>query len=181
MRDRSKKKLSKYSPKEVEQTIREWVNIPEYTYRLSPDAVEGTYFIFDLTDSVGRPIHVTYNEKDPHRIGIWADLKLLPTDDNEYPKLPEKRLAEAKQLIEVYYASLKHNLSIEMLRLGCNYSFHDDLRLIRLANHVYIDDLLNASEFINQCLFITRAMTLVDSIYRAILNEMLSAKDNSTT
>lgn len=173
-RERHKKPFSKCSDKEIKDTIRKWVDIPEYTYRRSDVEVNGACFIFDLTDSIGRPIHITYNKNDPHRIGIWADLKLLPATDNEYPELPKRRLEEVKQAMGRHYDNLKRKLSLEMLRLGCNYSFYDELRLIRLANHVYIDDLLNASEFINQCLFITRAMTLVQLIYMTALNEIES-------
>lgn len=169
--DRHKKKLSQLSDKEIEDTIRKWVDIPEYTYRRSDVDVKGAYFIFDLTDTVGRPIHVTRNIKDPHCIGIWSDLGLLPAD-NEYPGLPEKKLGEIRQIIKCNFDKIKQKLSLEILRLGCYYHFYEELGVIRLVNDVYLDDSLNASEFISQCLFVTRAMTLVQLVLLNTLGEL---------
>jgi len=183
-RERHKKKLSKFSDKEIENTIREWIDIPGYTFKRSDMGIDGAYFVFTLTDTEGRPINITRNVKDPHYIQIWSDLLLFPDipDITEGQKTPREELKKIKQLIQDNIDKIGFSLSLEILRLGCHYQFFKEQGILRLVTDVYLEDSLDSSDFIRQCLFVTRAMTLVRLIFTAtfggiMLNELTSDKE----
>ncbi len=80
-REKHKKGFSKLSDKEIERTIREWVDIPGFTFkRLDVDENE-SYFVFSVTDYDNHPINITRSKKHPHDIMIWADISVAPKPD----------------------------------------------------------------------------------------------------
>jgi len=160
-RERNVKGLTKLSDKELENTIREWVDIPDMTFKRSdsPDS----YFMFTLTDKFNRVIHIARHKKDPHYISIWTDINI-----SSHPALNIELSENDLEKIGV-------NINLEMARLGIYFSTTGTGTKsiqVRLYNPILLDDSLTAFNFRQQCLFVTRAFVLLMQVLRITLSEL---------
>ncbi len=161
-RERHKKGLSKYSDKEIESTIREWIDIPMFTIKRTDVDESKTYFTFTVIDTEDRQFHIARNRKSPHYIGIFTAMSL----DSK----PEMSV----ELTEEDIKKLVAKLSLEMLRLGCSYEFDFKEKgfILTLHNSVLIEDSLTDVAFRNECGFLARAWSLAMGIIGLTLQEL---------
>jgi len=160
-RERTRRRLTKLSDKELENTIREWVDIPDLTFKRSD--MPNAYFMFTLTDKFNQQIHVMRHKEEPQYITIWTDIDISshPTPDI--------------QLSEEDLEKIGVNINLEMARLGIYFattgtgtkSIH-----VRLYNPVFLGDSLTSFDFKRECLFVIRALVLLKQVLRKTLNEL---------
>ncbi len=160
-RARYKKGLTKLSDKDLEKTIRDWVDIPNLSFKRSDDS--STYFAYTLTDEQKRTIYVVRNRKSPQEITIGSAIS-IPTHPTQYRELSEEELVE-----------ILDNISLEMIRLGIYFTITgkgSEPRVINFFNPVLIDDSLTSYQFKKECLFVIRAYTLLLQVFKLAISDL---------
>jgi len=158
-KERRKKRLTKLSDKELEQLIREWVDIPAFKFQRQ-EAVPGVYFAFEVTLG-DLTVHLERQEKEP-LVVILAGEVLLQTP-------PDKTMSEAD------WERLAGQLSIEMARLGIQFYFNgapNKWERIRLIESVILDDSLTGFYFRPRVMFVIRALILVLEVAKEFFREI---------
>lgn len=161
---RRKRGLSKYSDKEIENAIREWIDIPGFTFKRSDAEDEDSFFLFHVVDDCDRPVHIRRSKKASSHILLWSDISIPSKSEEmqiEFAQEDLKKLAGA--------------LSLEMLRLGCGYELKDFSErgfLFRIYHTIAIDDSLTADTFKDAGAQLMRAFTLVMGIVGLTLQGM---------
>jgi hypothetical protein len=141
----------KWPDKRVERTIREWVDIPGFTYEKMPPQA-GVLFNVVIKDKSGRYIHINKTIDEPAFIVLVARVKIEPPG----PALEKKE-----------WEILASRVSVEMARLGIEYVFDGEeniLEFIRLMDRVILDDAFNSLLFRKRILFVIRAVVLIAAI-----------------
>jgi len=154
---RHKKGLSKFTDKEIESSIREWLDIPGFVIQRldiidDPEAL----FSYIVVDGSGRRIGIRRSKKDSHCIGMWADIPIPAESKEMHVKLTQDELKK-----------LAGTLTLEMLRLGCSYELSNFSKkgfLFRIYSVIPIDDSLTASIFKSEGAQLARAYTLIIGI-----------------
>ncbi len=169
-KERHKKRLSKYSEKEIEDTIREWVDTPFLTFKR--EEIPNVHFQFTVS-SHGVPVSLIRNHKETHAIGIVTDVSLIPTDGKQ--EMP---------VTEDLWREVNGNVSIELARLGIQFEFNGKKNLterVRLIEPVFIDDSLTRLRFLERVMFVMRAVILVQEVAKQIFREyaLTSRKEGS--
>jgi hypothetical protein len=130
-RQRHHRGLSKQTDKEIENTIKEWIDIPGFTIKRSEVDENKTYFMFTVTDDCDRQVHIWRGKQTPYYITMSSEIKVGSRPD--IIGLTPENLRE-----------LASKLSLEMLRLGCSheFDFKEKEFVLKLYNSVFIEDSL---------------------------------------
>lgn len=167
-RERQKKKLSKYSDKEIENTIREWVNIPRWS--VQPLSLEdkaksaGVKFGYVIKHD---SFHITIEgpSDDPFKILLLGGLNM----ESKKPVLTNPE-----------WERLAGQLSIEMARLGIQWEFigkPNKLNTIQFFEPVILDDSTTGYDFRSRIMSVVRALILAQEVWKEALR--LSEKPSS--
>ncbi len=157
-KERRKKRFTQYSDKEIETTIRDWVDLPTFSFQRQerPEV----YFQFLITDIYKRLVTIARHKNEPYIINILTELELTPT---------------VQQVTKDGWEKLASRLSVEMARLGIQFKFNGEtnkLDRIRLWESVSFDDSLTAYYFRERILFVIRAFVLVEEVRRDFFREI---------
>lgn len=158
-RERTKKKLSKYSEKEIEAVIREWIDIPTLSFRRQ-EPEQDLYFKFLLTDNFGRHINIIRKRNQPSMILIVAEMTF-----------PDSR----QQLTQANWQTLADRLSLELARLGIEFIFNgvpNPLQRVRVTEPIIIDDSLTGFHFMQRVMLVIRALVLAQQIGKNTFKEL---------
>ena len=158
-RERTKKKLSKYSEKELETVIREWVDIPSLSFRRQ-EPEQTRYFKFLLTDNFNRYVTIIREKSEPSMILILSEMTF--PDDKQ-------------QLTQANWETLADRLSLELARLGIQFTFNgipNQLQRIRVTEPVIIDDSLTGFHFRQRVIFVIRALVLAQQVGKDTFKEL---------
>ena len=161
-KERHKKRISKFSDKEIEDTVRGWVDIPGFTFKRLDVDEKVAYFLFMVRDNMDRQVHITRVKENPYYILLGADMSIAPTPDMQ------------KILTVTELTKLKGKLIMEMLRLGCGYDYKpmESGFNMRVYNTIRIDDSLTATAFKEAGAYVTRAFTLMMGVVALTLQEI---------
>lgn len=158
-KERHKKRLSQYADKEIEDIIREWVDIPNFSFQRQQ--FESTlYFKFMITDNFGRIVNIIRNRNNPNMIHIMSGAILT--------------LNKGQSMNQSGWEELAGRLSIEMARLGIQFSFDgvpNRFEGIRLTDSIIIDDSLAGFYFRQRIMFVIRAVVLIANVRNQFLKE----------
>lgn len=154
-KQRHKKGLMQLSRKELERTIREWVNIPAWSVQPQP-LKEGTLFAY-VVKHQDLHVAVVRQAAEPSVIGLASKLTMR---------------SEKTTLSEAQWQRLAGQLSIEMARLGIEWDFvgsPNKYETIRLGEQVILDDAVTGYYFRSRIIFVIRAGILVWEIWKEAL------------
>jgi len=158
-RERTKKKLSQYSDKELETVVREWVDIPSLSFsRQEPEQTE--YFKFLLTDNSGRYVTITRNKNEPSMILILSEMTF--PDDKQ-------------QLNQANWKTLRDRLSLELARLGIEFTYSgiaNQPKSVRVTEPVIIEDSLTSFRFRQSVVLVIRALVLTKLVGEYTFKEL---------
>lgn len=152
-KEKSKKKFSKLTDKEVEDIIRGWVEDPYHSIRKTDN--KECLFYYIVTDVNGEGgIGVARPRAKPAQIEIACSVSLRPEQKTKYDKLN----SEAK-------AKIVNNLRIEMARYGIQYkNLSTDLDNVLLGDLVFLDDSLTEYYFKNRMHFVLSGLVLYSEV-----------------
>ena len=156
---RHKKGITKFSDRELGDTIREWLDIPSLSFKRLVAESELS-FKFLITDNGQRSVNIFRSKKNPSMIQIGAQIPLTPSNQS----MNQER-----------WEYLARKLSVEMARLGIEFMFNGEpnqLERIRLLELVIIDDSLTGFYFRQRLFFVIRACILVLIIAKDTFEEI---------
>jgi len=163
-RERTKKKISQLSDKEIEMTIRDWLDDPIFKFKRSVDP--NYLFQYVVKDESERPITISRPKLKPTQLELATAITLSAN----YRGIYETLSLNEKQ-------NIMHNLRIEMARFGIAY-LGIDTKLERgvLVDVLLLDDSLTESHLRHHVFFVIRAFSLYSEIIGRDL--MLLGKQN---
>jgi hypothetical protein len=153
VKNRHKKNISKFSEKEVERMVREWIDLPGFSIERQP-TTNDELFNFVLKDKSGRNINISRDTGNPALLSLAARIRIFPDD---------------KPIIDPVLKQIVREMKKEMVRLGIEYAFEDkpnQYQYVGLAHSVVINDSLTEHDFRDSIFFIVRAMVLIIEIAR---------------
>jgi len=155
--EKSKKRISKLSEEEIEQTVQDWIlDTPGVSCeKQKVKETDEEFFIFTITltdPDQPKPakFHVIQKRSTPKQIDIvlWGDLKL----ENVQADVRDK---------------IKRKISLELARMGCEFTYGNDkdaLGKLVVAEPLVIDDSLTVYHFRQKLLSVIRATILIQII-----------------
>lgn len=164
IRERHKKGLTKLSDKKLEETIQDWLDIPNLARTRKTN--EETLFQFDVQAPSGIPVTIKRRKVDP----FFFHFGVVITWNNE-------NKVKINALKEPFLSTLLSDIKIEMARLGIQHSgIIHPLNEILLIDSTPIDDSLTRYDFLQHIFFVIRASSLVAAlIERTLISSKVSA------
>ena len=162
-RERHKKGVTKLSDKELEDTVREWVNISAWSVQWQ-ESTSDTIFQYQIKHNDDVPIHIEMQTKDRSVILLATDVKMAS----------QKTVLSASE-----WERLAGQLSIDMARLGIQFGFVGPTNpwdTIRLIEPVMLDDSITGFYFRSRVMFVVRAVILTRELWK----EALRVSEQST-
>ncbi len=154
-KERHKKSLTKLSDKELENTIREWINIPAWS--VQPQTLqEGTLFAYLIQH---QDLHVAIVRQASERSIIGLASKLTMRSKKTELSQPE-------------WERLSGQLSIQLAQFGIEYDFVGDpikWETIQIVEPVILDDSMTGFYFRSRVMFVIRAAILTLEIWKEAL------------
>ena len=160
-------KQSEYTDKKLEDTIRQWLDIPELSFRREIHE-QFLYFKFSATDRYNRPITIYREKADPSNIEIATRILLTSPDENQSNTLDESD-----------WHIMVDKLSLELVKFGTRYEFDHKLGQIKIWLSLPIDDDLTISYFRDNVMAMIRAGNLVSLVRDSVLNELIANPQDS--
>ncbi len=157
-RERHKKGLSKLSDKEIEDTIRNWLDDPGYKFQRkdinNPLFHNDRLFHFEVEDDWGRVISIARPRAKPTRLDLASAVTLGAEHKKKYEALNPKDKRD-----------ILHNLRAEMARFGVMFRGMDTtLERIDIGDSVSLDDTLTEFYLKQRILFMIRATFLLNEL-----------------
>lgn len=155
---RHKKKISRYSDKEVEATIREWVDLPSLLVQRK-ETPDDLLFLFVVTHS-GYILNILRAKKEPSTISIVANA-VLPLEG----------------LTRQDRNTVAGRIAVEMARLGIQFWMtyakinNKEVGQTEVQEIVTLDDSLTPFYFRQRVMFVLRALVLIQQAFGAYLAE----------
>ena len=156
-RERRRHGIAELSGKEVDKTIRDWLDDPSFQFQRRMNAE--CLFQFVVTDKQGRPITVSRPKSKPSQLALSTAITLGDEDRQKYETLSDN---EEKRII--------HNLRIEMARYGIGYSgINRGLERVVLTEVVLLDNALTEFHLRQRIFYVGGGFAL----YSAVIGQQL--------
>jgi hypothetical protein len=150
--NKRKKGIAELSDKEIDTTIRDWLDDPIFTFKRENKSE--CLFQFVVTDEQGRPITVSRTKLKPNQLSITTGINLSDEHRQKYETLSH----DEKEKIT-------HILRIEMARYGVGYKgIKKGLERIDLGDVVMIDNALTEFYLRQRIFYVIRAFALYSEI-----------------
>lgn len=158
--ERSKKRITKFSDKELESTIRQWIDNPGMAVTRLPNE-DKIFFAFsvEFTDNKTK-IVVSRMKSDSQFIAIQSAISIA---DVEGVELSEKDLDKVSRRVGLELARAGVYFAVSRLPKGIG---------IRMFNWVPLYDELNAGAFLQECLNVTKGVVLMRYALASALEEL---------
>ncbi len=151
IREKRSKNFLKHSEKRLEKIIRDWVDIPAFTFqRQEPE--DCLFFKFLIKDKNSRSINIIREKDEPDLISIIAEINIEDPPANKEPD---------------FLIKLSSNISLELARLGIQFVFNGEknkFNRIRIIEQVSLRDPLTGLYFRQRIFFVIRAYVLIVEI-----------------
>jgi len=157
-RERHKKVLTQLSDKEIEDTIRNWLDITSFSFQRK-EAIQGLYFAFEVKHG-GLSVHIERQYKEPDVIILAGELHMNP-------KETPITLAD--------WEKLGGQISVDMARLGIQWKFvgeDNKWEKVRLLDAVLLDDSSTGFYFRQKIMFVVRSQILVFELFKECLRQV---------
>ena len=155
-----KKGLAEFGDKEIEVTIRDWLDDPIFKFqRRQVDS--NHFFQFVVTDESSRPVIITRTKLKPTQLSLTTAITLGEKHRQKYETLnsPEKE-------------KVVHTIRIEMARYGIGYSgIHIKLERAVLSDTVLLDNSLTEFYLRQRIFYVTGAFALYSEVIEMALSE----------
>ena len=164
-RERRKKGIASLNDQEIEDTIRNWVDIQAFSFQRQVAEAQ-LYFKFLITYNLNRKVTIIRCRDESSVIELITDVTLTPTNQSVNQSVWEK---------------LASKLSVEMARLGIQFKFNGEpnlLERITLIEPIMIDDSLTGFYFRQRVMFVVRAIVLVQQITKETFGELNFSEPN---
>jgi len=166
------KKIAELNDKDMERTIRDWLDKPTFTFKreVSPDCL----FRFVVTDRQGRPVTISRYKSEPSTVLLTTGITLNDEHRKKHDTLNERQ----KKMVSC-------NLRIEMERYGIGQEGIDnELKSAVLSDPVLLDNSLNEFYLHQRIFFVTGAFALYSTVVERELmfvDEQENRKEDSQT
>lgn len=147
-RERTKKKISKYSDQELYRAVRSWVDKPYF--KVQPLNAESAHFIINIEFSNGNFAQIMRPKDNPDNIEIGSLVRLS-----------KEILDILSVMTESEKIDIKDEIALELVRYGIDYRGLDSLEKIEIRDSVPIDDFLSEHVLLEDIHFVLRARTLI--------------------
>jgi hypothetical protein len=146
------KKIAELNDKDMERTIRDWLDKPTFIFKreVSPDCL----FRFIVADRQGRPVTISRYKSEPSTVLLTTAITLNDEHRKKHDTLNERQ----KKMVSC-------NLRIEMERYGIGQEGIDnELKRAVLSDPVLLDNSLNEVYLHQRIFFVTGAFALYSTV-----------------
>jgi len=160
-KERHKKRLVQLSDKEVESTIRDWVDKPSFLFQRS-EHMQGRLFQFTITYK-DIPVSITRLKANPNV--LFLAVNIVPAEEHK-PKLDSLQEPRRSDLI--------FNLRVEMARLGVGFvGIKWPIENMQIQDFVTLDS-LTEFHLLNHIMLVIRAKVLISELVSQELKETIN-------